>query len=195
MKFLLVLVLCLTPILSSAQQNSYSVYSAKKELLGKLKVNRTKTDSITLIEVDSEIKVKMLISVVISYSLSSIYFSDKLYSSSVITYRNKRLYSIMQTVRQNKQFKFTKDGDQINYIKDIDFVESMLYFKEPKGISFAYSEFDGVHKAISEYKSGHYKLTNPLNGNVSEYVYEKGVLESAQVQHPLMRIFVFRDKN
>lgn len=194
MKLFLVLVLCLTPYLSSAQKNSYSVYSAKNELLGNLNVNRTKTDSLTLIEVNSEIKVKKLISVVIAYTLSSIYFNGKLYSSSVITYRNKRVYSLMQTVRQNEQYKFTKDGDQVTFIKNIEFVESMLYFIEPKGISFAYSEFDGVHKSISKFKAEHYKITNPLNGNVSEYLYKKGVLESAKVDHPLITLFIFRDK-
>jgi hypothetical protein len=79
------------------------------------------------------------------------------------------------------------------YDKRISFSESLLYFNEPTQISTIYSEFDGIEKTIIESSTGHYKIQNPLNGNVSEYFYEKGILSTAIVHFQMITLYLTRD--
>jgi hypothetical protein len=185
------LVLCYGIVLG--QNAGYSVYSSDQELLGQLKVSTIHADTTTKIAVISQFKVKMLITVEVKYTLQSLYHSGELVSSSIKMYRNNELHSFSKTTKIGSQYKFIKDNMESYYTKRISFSESLLYFNEPTHVRSLYSEFDGVEKTIVESTSGHYKIKNPLNGNVSEYIYEKGILKTAIVHFQMMTLYLTKD--
>lgn len=169
---------------------SYSIFSEKDELLGELKVSSVESDSITRIKVMSALKVTMIFSITVKYTLTTIYKYNELYSSSAVTFRNDKLHSVANTTKVGSQYLFKKDDEEHNYTKKIPFSESLLYFNEPKNIVTIYSEFDGVEKAVTSNGNGHYSLKNPINGNISEYFYEGGLLEKAIVSIQLMTVYI-----
>jgi hypothetical protein len=191
--FILSVTLLFTSINLLGQTAGYSIYSADQELLGQLKVSSTQADTTTKIAVVSQFKVKMLITLDVKYTLQSIYRNGELISNSIKIYRNDDLHSFAKTTKVGHQYKFVKDNTESYYNKRISFSESLLYFNEPKQIAALYSEFDGIEKTIVESSEAHYKIKNPLNGNVSEYFYEKGVLATAVVHFQMMTLYLTKD--
>ena len=68
----------------------------------------------------------------------------------------------------------------------------MLYFKEPVGVSLAYSELAGVDNKINKIGDHVYTLTDSKSKNVNKYWYKGGVLEHAFVNHTLLTVEVRR---
>jgi hypothetical protein len=191
--FILAAIFVLSGIHALGQTAGYSIYSADKELLGQLKVSSIHADTTTKIAVVSQFKIKMLITVDVKYTLQSFYRNGELVSNSIKMYRNDELHSFAKTTKVGSQYKFIKDENESIYDKRISFSESLLYFNEPNQISTIYSEFDGIEKTIIESSTGHYKIKNPLNGNVSEYFYEKGILSTAIVHFQMFTLYLTRD--
>lgn len=186
----LALAVCATGL---SQTADYSIYSSKKELLGQLRVSKIDTDSTTKIAVISQFEVKMLMTIQIKYTLQTLYYNSKLASSYVKTYKNDELNSFSKTIKVGAQYEFVKDNIESYYSEQITFSESLLYFNEPDQVSALYSEFDGVKKMIIHRNAGHYKIQNPLNGNISEYFYEDGTLKTAIVQFQMMTLYLTKD--
>lgn len=170
----------------------YAIYSDTRELIGQLKVNSSQTDTVTKISVVSQFSVQLVMRVNVKYVLSSVYHNNQLYSNSVITYRNNTVNSVAKTVRAGSQYQYKKDDDEWVYPKAITFAESLLYFNEPLDKESVYSEFDGVDKPIQKVKTGHYQVTNPVNGNISEYFYETGILDRALVHVSFLPLTIER---
>jgi hypothetical protein len=191
--FVLSVFLVLSGIQILGQTAGYSIYSADKELLGQLKVSSIQADTTTKIAVVSQFKIKMLITIDVKYTLQSFYRNGELVSNSIKMYRNDELHSFAKTTKVGSQYKFTKDETESIYDKRISFSESLLYFNEPIKIKTIYSEFDGIEKTIIESTNGHYKIRNPLNGNVSEYFYEKGTLSTAIVHFQMMTLYLTKN--
>ncbi len=191
--FILLVFFGLNGAMIFGQTAGYSIYSADKELLRQLKVSSIQADTTTKIAVVSQFKIKMLITVDVKYTLQSFYRNGELVSNSIKMYRNDELHSFARTTKVGSQYKFIKDENESIYDKRISFSESLLYFNEPNQISTIYSEFDGIEKTIIESNKGHYKIMNPLNGNVSEYFYEKGTLSTAIVHFQMMTLYLTRD--
>jgi hypothetical protein len=175
-----------------ANQISYVIKSKDHTELGNLVVNRTIENGKEEILVHSEIKVKKLITVVISYSLHSSFQKKTLITNDIITFRNRMPQDIMSTRKRDDGYLFTKNSKETK-VKNFNFCESMMYFNEPIGHNEVYSEFDGVFKPIQRFKKEkRYDLTNPKNKNVSSYYYSDGILEKAVVEHALITLYLYK---
>lgn len=171
---------------------TYIIKSKDNEQLGQLVVTQSISNDREEIHVTSEIKVKKLITMVISYTLYSVFENNKLQANEVVTFRNHLPHDVMTTVKKDQGYLFTKN-EKKSTIKDFVFCESMMYFNEPKDLKEIYSEFDGVFKSIVHHKSeNRYDLTNPLNKNTSKYFYSNGMLQKAVVFHPMMTLYLYR---
>lgn len=171
---------------------SYVIKSEDDKTLGSLVVDRKVTDGKEEILVKSEIKVKKLVTVVISYSLRSVFVKNRLESNDIIVFRNHLPRDVMSTQKEAQGYLFTKNSEE-SKVKDFSFCESMMYFNEPKDQPEIYSEFDGVFKSIEYHKNeNRYDLKNPKNKNISKYFYVNGMLQKAIVHHQLMTIFLYR---
>lgn len=182
----LLCVLVLISCFSKSQTYTYFIYSEKKEQVGDLKITRTIKDTITRIDMVSQIKVKLIITTSVKCDLTTVYHNNELFSNSVVTYRNNSVSSVAKTVKVGSSYQFDKDGDKTNYLEKINYSESMLYFQEPSKLSYLYSEFDGVAKSVVEKETNLYHVKNPINGNVSEYFYQNNVLSAATIHFQMM---------
>ena len=193
MKNIFLIVLCLSWGQSLfAHAAEYTIRSKDNERLGYLNVTRIITNGKEEILVQSRIEVKMLFTIVISYTLHSVFQDHKLISNEIVTYRNHNEEDEMSTKRLSEGYIFKKNEKE-SKVKDFEFCESMMYFNEPTNIPEAYSEFDGVFKRVKHIKTeNRYDLINPLNSRVSNYFYRDGVLERAIVHSPLLTLFLYR---
>ncbi|UKN02339.1 hypothetical protein K6119_02240 [Paracrocinitomix mangrovi] len=174
-----------------AKTSEYTILSKENEYLGTLKVNSSKQDGIEEIYVESEITIKKIFTVMVSYTLQSKFKGKKLLSNEITTYMNKKVHEKMSTFKKESKYIFTKNTKQKD-VKDFNFCESMMYFNEPIGVSTLYSEFDGVFKPTSYIaKDSCYALTNPINKNVSKYYYKDGILRKAIVKSALATLYLY----
>lgn len=175
-----------------ARTDEYIIKDADDQDLGRLVVINTIKEDHEEILVKSEIKVKKLITVTISYSLHSIFYQNCLVQNDVITFRNRKPQDIMSTKRASEGYIFSKNSEERN-VGDVPYSESMMYYNEPVNRSEIYSEFDGVFKTVKKTSEPNgYQLTNPLNNNESYYYYEDGILERAIVKHALISLYLYR---
>lgn len=163
----------------------YSI-STKNKQLGNLRVERSKIDSIYQINVNSTIEFKFFIKIILNYKLNCFYKENELIYSSVSSYVNGKLNSSIKTEKLDKHYKVTLDGQSSIYLQDIGLSGAMSYYKEPLDMSTLYSDFYGYDKKVEMISEHNYKITNPKNGQVSEYFYKNGILKQAIIHHFLM---------
>ena len=178
--------------LSFGRKDEYLVLSGDNRHLGNLTVTHTIDKDVEEILVESQITIKKIFTLVISYTLHSTFIGRKLVSNKITTYNNNLVKDVMSTEKRPSGYWFTKNTKE-NKVKDFTFCESMMYYNEPANCSEVYSEFDGVFKPLEYCKEDqHYELTNPLNNHVSKYFYKEGVLQKAIVKSTLMTLFLYR---
>ena len=160
--------------------------TSKETTIGNLSVKRTADNNTVQIEVLSEIEVKLFITIDIKYKLNSTYKNNELFFSSVTTYVNDKVNSITTTKKNEEYYSVTKDEHSTKYLNEIKISDALLYFVEPKGMTKLFSEFDGISKSIKKIGKNKYQIRNPKNGNVGEYQYKNGILQSSINYHNLM---------
>ena len=106
--------------------------------------------------------------------------------SSVTTFVNGKIHSTSKTEKIGNYYTITKNGHTSKYLNEIAFSGALLYYREPKGLTNIYSEFDNLEKPIKNIGINEYQITNPKNGYLSEYKYKNGVLVSTTNHHTLL---------
>ncbi len=185
MKKYFVFVLLFISYIGFSQTLQYTI-SSKKKQLGTLKVEKTKRDSVHQIEVFSNVNFRFFIKIALDYKLKCTYFEDELLRSSVTTYVNGKENSFLKTEKKDNYYEVTDDGETSKYYNSIGLSGALSYFKEPYNMSTIYSDFYGYDKNIEKVEDHIYKVTNPKNGQISEYFYKDGFLNKAIIHHFLM---------
>jgi hypothetical protein len=118
--------------------------------------------------------------------LNCTYKENELLFSSVTTYVNGKVNSTLKTEKQDQFYEVTKNGRSSKYIDNIGMSGALSYYEEPLNMSTIYSDFYGYDKNLELIGPHVYKVTNPKNGQISEYYYEDGILKKAIIHHFLM---------
>lgn len=181
----LFLIIILFYQISNAQINTYKI-SSNNSSVGNLAVTQTKNNNLLQIEVISEVNIKVFIKVDIKYKLNCTYKDNELLFSSVTTYINGKLHTTSKTEKSGDYYTITNDGHASKFLHKITYSGALLYFTEPKGISTIYSEFHAIEKSIKPLGNHKYQITNPKNGQLSEYTYQNGILTTTINHHSLM---------
>lgn len=187
MNKIILLLLLLISYFGFSQTQIYSIYTKNRQL-GNLIVERTKKDSLYQIEINSNVSFRIIMKIELTYKINCTYQDDELLFSSSTTYVNGKINSSLKTEKDGNYYEVTRDGLVTKYEKPIRFSGALSYFKEPVDISNIYSDFYGYNKSIERINDHIYKITNPKNGQVSEYFYENGILTKAIIHHFLMTI-------
>lgn len=110
-----------------------------------------------------------------------IVFLNGVMESSVLKQTmNSELKDHRITKRNGMGYDCTKDSDdEFRINKLIRFCSSMLYFTEPKGQKYVFTESHQVMSPIKEIESGIYELSLP-DGKINHYVYKSGVLDEVR---------------
>jgi uncharacterized protein DUF6134 len=168
-----------------SQKLLYTI-SSKKKQLGSLIVEKTKKDSVYQIEVFSNVNFRFFIKIALDYKLNCTYYENELLRSYVTTYVNGKENSSVKTEKKDNYYEVTEDGETSKFYNTIGLSGALSYFKEPINMSTIYSDFYGYDKNIEIISDHVYKVTNPKNGQISEYFYENGILNKAIIHHFLM---------
>ncbi|MFK5981617.1 MAG: hypothetical protein QM499_01795 [Flavobacteriaceae bacterium] len=179
--FLFLLFSCIV----NSQTLHYKIMS-NNSYIGDLKVTKTSNKDAFQIEVISEVKVKLFISIDLKYKLNCTYKNNELFYSSVTTYVNGKIHSTSKTEKIGDYYSITKNGHSSKFLDKIPFSGALLYYSEPKGLTNIFSEFDNLKKPIKNIGINEYQITNPKNGHLSEYKYKNGVLMSTTNHHTLL---------
>lgn len=188
-KILFIFVCTLIGIVGHSQTLQYSII-ANDANIGDLKVTKSVDGNVLQIEIISEVKVKLFISVDLKYRLNCTYQNGELFYSAVTTYVNGKIHSTSRAEKDGAYYTLTKEGHSSKYLKPITFSGALLYFSEPNSRTNLFSEFDDSDKPIKSIGTHEYQITNPENGQMNEYKYKNGVLESTTVHHKLLTFFL-----
>lgn len=184
MKIILFLFLLLT-FNGTSRTLNYEITSNGSKI-GKLSVTKTTKDNVTEIEIISEVKVKIFVTVDIKYQLNTTYKDNELFYSSVTTYVNGKVRSTNKAEKDGKYYTLTSNGHSSKYINKITFTSSMLYFEEPKNKSNLFSEFDNFEKSIKKLGDHSYQIIDPNNSHANVYTYLDGIVNTCTIYNTFM---------
>ncbi len=170
----------------------YNITTDNGLSLGHLKVMQNKVDEIIETNVTSQTKIKLFVTVDLTYHLYSIYKDKHLIHSLVSVFLNKRLHSKTKVDRIGNTYQIFKNGQKANLDRAVIYSGSLLYFKEPIGLTQIFSEFDGLIKSIDQIGAHQYRITNPVNGKTSIYHYQDGILQQIIIHHKLLTVKIER---
>jgi len=173
----------------------YKITTENGISLGRLKVIQNKVDDVIETNVTSRTKIKLFVTVDLTYNLYSIYKDKHLFHSLVSVYLNKRLHSKTKVDRIGDTYQIFKNGQKTYLNKVVIYSGSLLYFKEPLGLTQIFSEFDGLIKSIDKIGPHQYRITNPINGKTSIYEYQDGILKQIIIHHKLLNVKIERLNN
>lgn len=182
MKKVLIIIFLLVICIGNAQVLNYDIRS-KGNSIGKLTATKTVKDSITQIDIVSEVSVRILIKIDVKYKLQCVYRNDDLLFSSITTYVNGKVHSTCKTERTEDHYTITKDGHATKFFNKIDFSNALLYYKAPENQSTVFSEANGIEKQVKQIEANTYNVINPSNKRISQYNYINGVLEKATIHN------------
>ncbi|UKN02348.1 hypothetical protein K6119_02285 [Paracrocinitomix mangrovi] len=190
-KLILLLSIC-TLSVSYAAFTDFNMFDHRNRLIGILTVEHTEKDSIASVQIKSEFFIrKWPKKWNVSEDLNSIYHNGKLHKSDLMIYKNGQMEKSVSTFKKGAQYAFNKNGIPRN-IDPVGFTESMLFIKEPKGVTEVYSEHDGLKYPLSLEGEGLYQMKETIMGKIYEFEYEDGKLMKATLFYKLLQIYIRR---
>lgn len=156
--------------------------------IGRYVVNQQTKESEIRIEAITDVEVKLIFTYRVKYIQNSLYRNGQLWSSHVQTIKNGKVNSDVWLEKQGGIYHLKKDGESA-YIHDrITYSGSLLYFNEPKEVSYLYKERSGEKQPLKRTADHTYILTDEKNKKTNEYEYEEGTLVRAALVHPVATI-------
>jgi len=168
-----------------AQSAKYKIRSSGI-YLGDMSVHKTESNGIININITSDVIVKLFLTIDLQYRLNCIYKNKELTYGSVTTYVNGAKHSSIITQKNGSDYTINQNDHSSKYMKIINYSGGLLYFDEPTGQNYLYSEFNGYDKQIKTLGRSKYLVTDTNSGHKSTYQYKNGVLTLATVEHTLM---------
>ena len=180
----LVLLILMSCILFAQQTLTYKVVRDGNEI-GWMKLDKTITGNTTLINMVSEMKVRMIFLFTIVSSEYAEFRDGKMIHSYVFRKMNGN-------IKANKHLRLQNDGYEVENssgkekltIEPITFNILSMYFGEPAGLSKIYSNTQQDFAAVEKIKNNDYKLHLP-DGNCTEYYYNNGICTKVKINHNL----------
>lgn len=178
-------------IFAQSLEASYNIRVLGMDV-GKLKVTEERIGNDIIVEAITEVSVRIIFRFRVKYMQNSVYRDGALLQSSILTYKKGKLNSSTHLLREGDGYRLIKDGDTSFVHAKINYSGSLLYFHEPKDITYLYYEFDGVKKPIRKVGDHTYVVKDPRNGRESVFEYKDGVLMSSAIEHRLASIYTER---
>ncbi len=175
----------LLPATAIGQTATYRV-SVGRFNVGEQTVKQTCNGDTLKVAVDSEVKVYVGFTNIVTYQQNSIYYKGYLLKSQVTVKRNGTVQSECKTQWNGKIYTIILDGKVSKYHKLIRSSGTLLYFAQPNKNQEVYSESDGKMKFISQKASGVYEMTHPEEKTKNTYEYKDGILQKTTIHHPLI---------
>lgn len=171
---------------SQAQdQNLHYAIHRNGKKVGDLNFEKRKAGTQTTYNIESEVKVNVVVAVVVKATEKSVYDSDVLQSSTLVRHVNGRQKANKQIRNNGTGLTVTDEGaEQVlkNYL--VRYSTHCLYTTEPVAFANVFSDNYKKFIPIVKLAEHHYKLTFP-DGNSNEYFYENGICKKVKVKSSL----------
>lgn len=140
----------------------------------------------------TDVEVKLIVPYRVKFIQNSTYKHGSLANFHVQTLKNGKVNSDTKLEKNGNAYVLVKDGDSTMVNENITFSGSLLYFNEPEGISEVFKERSGEVQKIEKVADHSYLITDEKNRKAHEYSYKDGILQQAELKHPLATIYLKR---
>ena len=168
--------LCLAVVFSlsaNAQTylRNYEIESDDK-VVGGITATKSTEGDYTEYNVTSEVAMRIIFQINVSYKAQAVYKNNILVSSSATIYLNGAIQNDVSCQRTGDHYTVVVDGHTTRIYEDIEWSSAKLYFNKPKGARKVFSETDGDFKTIGETADGKFVQRDPQKDkNVNTYTY------------------------
>ncbi|MCK3683143.1 DUF6134 family protein [Maribellus sp. YY47] len=160
--------------------------------IGEFSVTQKEKNGNIDIQAVTDVEVKLIVPYRVKFIQNSAYKQGSLANFHVQTLKNGKINSDTRLEREGNAYVLVKDGDSTVVNENITFSGSLLYFNEPKGISKIFKERSGEVQKIEKIADHSYLITDEKNKKAHEYSYKDGILQQAELKHPLATIYLKR---
>jgi hypothetical protein len=181
-----------------APPESPSVFHLKYILLhdgkqiGSVKARSVTQGNQVIYETETQMTIRVVMNQDIDYSTTATFQNGIMVSSKSKSFFNNKLHHNCTTQWRGKHYEIKRDNNRTTLARQINYCGGMLYFKEPVGVSLAYSELAGLDNKINKVGDRAYTLTDSKSKKVNKYWYKGGILEHAYINHTLLTVEVKR---
>lgn len=182
---LLVSLLCFFLSVFSQEQNLQYAINRHGKKVGDLNFHQLKAGTRTTYNIESKVKVNMILSINVNAREQSVYENNVMQSSLVLRHVNGREKANKKIKKSGNGLVVSEDGSEKelrNY--SVKFNTHCLYNTEPVHYTNVFSDNYQRFIPIVKLADHHYKLTFP-DGNSNEYFYEKGICRKVKVKSQL----------
>jgi hypothetical protein len=182
----MVLLLLLLIHLAFAQEQNlkYAIHRNGKKV-GDLSLQKRQSGGVTSYHIESEVKVRVVMAVVVQAREQSVYENELLQSSSLVRHVNGRQKANKQIRNNGSGLTVTDEGtEQVLKNYSVRYSTHCLYTTEPVSFTNVFSDNYKKFIPIVKLADHHYKLSFP-DGNSNEYFYENGICRKVKVKNQL----------
>lgn len=150
---------------------NYEIESDDKVVGGITATRSTEGDYVEY-NVTSEVSMRIIFQINVSYKVQAIYKNEILVSSSATIYLNGAIQNDVICERTGDHYTVVVDGHTTRIYEDIQWSSAKLYFNKPEGTRKMFSETDGNFKNIGVTADGKFVQRDPKKDkNVNTYTY------------------------
>lgn len=150
---------------------NYEIESDDK-VVGGITATRSSEGDFTEYIVTSEVTMRIIFEINVSYKVQAVYKNEVLVSSSATIYLNGAIQNDVSCERTGDHYTVVVDGHTTRIYEDIQWSSAKLYFNKPKGAKKVFSETDGNFKNMGETSDGKFVQRDPQKDkNVNTYTY------------------------
>ena len=179
------LAVCLLQTAFSQDKNlQYTIHRNGKKV-GDLSFQKRQAGAVTTYQIESDVKVMVLMAIVVKAREQSVYENEVLQSSSLVRHVNGRQKANKQIRNNGSGLTVSEEGNEKvlkNY--QVKYSTHCLYATEPLSFTNVFSDNYNKFIPIVKLADHHYKLNFP-DGNSNEYFYENGVCKRVKVKSQL----------
>ena len=189
---LLFVVFCASSVFAQEEQSArYNIWVLGMNI-GDFTVKQTGENGNLDIQAVTDVEVRLLVPYRVKFVQNSTYKEGSLANFHVQTLKNGKVNSDTKLEKNGDSYVLVKDGDSTLVHENITFSGSLLYFNEPAGISQVFKERSGEVQKIEKVDKHTYRVSDEKNRKAHEYSYKDGILQEAELKHPLATVYLKR---
>ncbi len=171
------------PLLSGSPEKSFNteervfhIYYGKKHI-GNLTLSETRQQENMLIQVESEVKARLLFTFTAKGSETYRYRNDTLISSDLYRKVNNRISLDQKLVRKRNGYELSgQDHTRLLPVQDVRINLTRLFLREPTGATRIFSDRFGQWVPLEKTGPHQYEVTLP-NGSRTIFSYQDGICQ------------------
>lgn len=161
-------------------------------VIGELTSSHERTGDQEIYRNTTTIRTRVITQIEVQYQSRTVYQGGILQEATVTSLFNGDVYDNVKTQKVGNDYQFFKDGKLKRTLKGpITYSAQQMYFKEPAGITSAYSEEAGTFHTIKADEKAKYSKINS-RGRTNFFYYENQFLKKIELDGGLFEVVMIR---